>query len=657
MGRYKNCFFLLLICTFCLLIASFSKAQQVTKVSEMPLNMAKFEATISILKNPFTVTSPQLNQLIDAEIDYTKTAIPLKTQLFLACSNYYLIRGDRTQAILFLKQAENLLPKSKLNERNVFLIEIARLNAKLGNFNETKNNLANLESKTRGQISPYLSINNLLLQANVFVLLKDNKNKNRVLADADLLASDLSVNIDESETSHILCQLIINSIRLGRYSNLNQYYKQLLLKEKNTNDFEYIQAIAMYQDYKKQYVTAEHSYKKLTKIYLKGNKTEYGFEALVRLANLYSKQLNSDSAQRYFSLAKNDINPAIANQALGALYSKLYHEHLLRFNQNKTLITSVSKTLKQRDSTYKQELEATLKEANYKYSIITNRQKIKLLTQQKELSDLNIFKVKQRNWLITLSLILLVLGAFTLSYVFYQKRKRSLMQFLADKERTEHEHHLQMNKMLATSQEEERTRIAEKLHDEIGSMLAVVRFNLSTPNNDDTVVLPNGQLKTASKVLGDVADTVREMSHELMPIALNKLGLKKAIEQLIWDINASGKINIESVIMGMEKEENNFTYDFEVNIYRIIQELFQNILKHAKATHVLFQLLIRANELNIMIEDNGVGIIQNKDYNGKGMKLIDARLNNYKGKMTIDSQKGNGTLVIIDIPMESIRVE
>ena len=653
--KYHRSFFIIFFLALCSFMPQL-KAQQLDVIAKMPNSSVKLSATISHLQNPFTINSDELKSLIDNQLDYVKTSNLLKAKMYLAIATLNINHGDRVKASENLKIVERLILGLKDKEKPEILIETARLNAQLGNTSVAKTYLQNLGNKSRGEISAYVLINNLLLQANIYVFLKDKTNKNEILAKADDLAGDLTVNIDETEASHILCQLIINSIRLGRYAKLDLYYNQLLLKQTNLEDPEFQQAVAMYQDYKKQYVNAERNYKKLTSVYLKGNRTEYGFEALVRLADLYSRKLNVDSAKRYFSLAKINLNPNITNQPLGLLYTQLYENHLQRINKNKGLITSVSKTLKQRDSNYKMELEASLKEANYKYSILTNKQQIKLLTQQKELATLTTLKTKQRNYLITLSLVLLVLAACTVSYVFYQKRKRSLLQFNIDKERTAHVHHLEMNKMLATSQEEERTRIAEKLHDEIGSMLAVVRFNLSTPHNNDTVVLPNGQLQTASKVLGDVADTVREMSHELMPIALNKLGLKKAIEQLIWDINASKKINIESVIMGMEKQQNLFTYDFQVNIYRIIQELFQNILKHAKAKHVLFQLLIRADELNIMIEDNGIGMNADAEITGKGMKLIDARLNNYNGKMTIDSQPGTGTLIIIDIPIRDILV-
>lgn len=647
--------YLILLVVLCFFTAS-AQVQKVDQILKMPNSLAKLDLTISQLQNPFVANTNELSKLIDNQLDYVKTSKLLKIKMLLAVANFYFNQGDELSAKQNLKIAENQLLGIKEKEKTELLVQVAKLNAQLGNNKLAKDYLQNLEIKSRGEISAYVLINNLLLQANVYALLKDNKNKSEVLSKADDIATDLRVDIDESEANHILCQLIINSIRLGRFSKLDLYYNQLLLKQNNSNEQEFQQAVAMYQDFKKQYVNAERNYKKLTSAYLQGNRTEYGFEAIVRLADLYSRKLSVDSAQRYFKLAKENLNPNISTQPLGLLYTQLYQNHLQRISKNKGLITSVSKTLKQRDSTYKLELEASLKEANYKYSLLTNKQQIKLLTQQKELATLNELKAKQRNYLITLSLALLALVACTVSYVFYQKRKRSLLQFNIEKERTAHIHHLEMNKMLATSQEEERTRIAEKLHDEIGSMLAVVRLNLSSPSNNDTVVLPNGQLQTASKVLADVADTVREMSHELMPIALNKLGLKKAIEQMIWDINASKKINIESVIMGMEKGENIFTYDFQVNIYRIIQELFQNILKHANAKHVLFQLLIRADELNIMIEDNGIGMDANAEITGRGMKLIDARLNNYNGKLSVDSRLGKGTLIIIDIPIRDIMV-
>jgi signal transduction histidine kinase len=611
---------------------------------------------ISALNNPYQNEVKNVSELVDKELLGLGSDSYLKAKLLLASSVYYHNKKQASFALKQLKQAEQQLKVLKFNQKTEVQLLIAEQYVLLGDKSLANKYLSAINLKTRGVNNSLVVLNSFLKQTNLYAGLNFTDEKNHSLKNVAELENDFAVNIEEQDRADILCEIIANSIKLERYNNLDKYYK-LLLQYGKSDSKEFIYAQALYYDYKMQYFKAEQNFKQLIKVFFTNNKSELGFSALVNLANLYSKKLIRDSADKYFRLAKSNLPKYEASKALEFFYSNFYNQHLLRYKNAGNQISNLNQSLNLKDSLYRNELNASLKEAEYKYSILASKQQIKILKQQQNLSVLESLKFKQRNWLIILSLGLLSLLAFTLSYIYYQKRKRSLAIFKAKALKIKHEHQLEMNKLLTNSQEEERSRIAEKLHDEIGSMLAVVRFNLSSSPKNDTVVLPNGQLKTASKVLADVADTIREMSHELMPVALHKLGLKQAIDQLVWDINSANKINIETVIMGLEKNENQFAHDFQINIYRIIQELFQNIIKHSKAKHVLFQLLVKTEEINIMVEDDGVGInseLQQRD--GKGMALIKARLNHYNGKITIESSMQKGTLIIIDVPQEGIKV-
>jgi signal transduction histidine kinase len=225
----------------------------------------------------------------------------------------------------------------------------------------------------------------------------------------------------------------------------------------------------------------------------------------------------------------------------------------------------------------------------------------------------------------------------------------------AQLENMEQAHHIEVVEILTRAQEDERGRIAEQLHDEVGSMLSVVRLNLSVMNDHEgkAGVLTPQQLKTVNSILGDLATTIREMSHELMPVAIRHLGFKKSILQLIDDINTANKIFIQSVIVGFDNDEL-YPIEFQTNVYRVVQELFQNIIKHSEATLAEFQMVEHPDLLNLLVEDNGKGINMQANVNGRGVGMLVNRIDLYNGKITIEKGGNKGTLIIIDIPLQNI---
>jgi signal transduction histidine kinase len=141
------------------------------------------------------------------------------------------------------------------------------------------------------------------------------------------------------------------------------------------------------------------------------------------------------------------------------------------------------------------------------------------------------------------------------------------------------------------------------------------------------------------------------MSSQLMPITIRQYGLINSIEQLISEINTSGKIYIEHLIYGFE-DLSKYPEDFQVSFYRIVQKLFQNIVKHAKATNAIFQLVEHPDSINLYMEDNGKGIVNNR--NGKRIGLLSNQIDYYEGKISIERQPDKGTLIVIDIPTQHI---
>jgi two-component system NarL family sensor kinase len=198
-------------------------------------------------------------------------------------------------------------------------------------------------------------------------------------------------------------------------------------------------------------------------------------------------------------------------------------------------------------------------------------------------------------------------------------------------------------------QEEERTRLAKDLHDGLGSMLSGVKFSLM--NMKSNLIINHENVVQFERSL-DMLDTsireLRRVAHNMMPEALIKFGLDEALKDYCNNINNAQIVRVNYQSFGMEQRLESTT---EIIIYRIIQELFANIFKHAKATEVLVQLLREGNRISIAVEDNGRGfdvddIGKNK---GAGWANIRSRVEYLKGKLDLHSEAGRGTSVNIEV--------
>ncbi len=249
------------------------------------------------------------------------------------------------------------------------------------------------------------------------------------------------------------------------------------------------------------------------------------------------------------------------------------------------------------------------------------------------------------------AVIILVLAAlsFVLLLRWRQSKERhnAQLQLLAQRQRIE------TSKALRQAEEEERKRIASKLHDEVGALLSVAKLNIDQLEKDLFVADSGATIKlvTAQKLLGDVSDTVRGISHTLMPVAMEKYGLKAALLDLINAINSSGKLKIEEVIEGLE-DTGSWSEDFQLGLYRIVQEILNNIIKHAQASHVLVQIINLDNAVTIYMEDNGKGFDDAEKREGLGLRLLKSNIEYLNGVIEINGQKNKGTFVLIEVPLE-----
>ncbi|MBO3698317.1 sensor histidine kinase [Roseivirga sp. E12] len=201
-------------------------------------------------------------------------------------------------------------------------------------------------------------------------------------------------------------------------------------------------------------------------------------------------------------------------------------------------------------------------------------------------------------------------------------------------------------------QETERKRVAIDLHDRLGGILSMVKLHFSAVEEKIDPENPTKEkFLTASELLDLAAGEVRNISHNMMSGVLAKFGLIPALEDLKTRISETGKLTVNLYTSNIN---GSLDGEQELQLYRIVQELMSNILKHSDATETNIQLNENEDSVNLIVEDDGIGFNPEKlDVNaGIGLSNLKARVAKLNGTLHIDSGLGSGTTVSIDIPIE-----
>ena len=264
----------------------------------------------------------------------------------------------------------------------------------------------------------------------------------------------------------------------------------------------------------------------------------------------------------------------------------------------------------------------------------------------------NELKIKQQNMVIYISGVVLVALVIIL-IMLNQKRKaqKKIADQRIDELLTRQE--IESLQGVLEGQESERKRIAGDLHDKLGAILGMVKLHFSAVEErlDELKVENKLQYDKANELLDQAAEEVRNISHNLMSGHLNKFGLVSALERLADTVESAGKIKVQLIVNRMDERLDN---EQELQIYRIIQELVSNILKHAHATEAVIQLNRTEGHLNLIVEDNGGGFDTEvaKTKEGIGLQNLEARVRKINGTIHFDSGKGAGTTVSVDVPLD-----
>jgi two-component system, NarL family, sensor kinase len=302
------------------------------------------------------------------------------------------------------------------------------------------------------------------------------------------------------------------------------------------------------------------------------------------------------------------------------------------------------------DSLFSLEKDRNLTFALQKYEA---EKKDKVLLEQ----ELEIQENRKQKTLILYAITILLL-VFAGSVLFFRKRlqyqktisnQRDALQKQKITELTQKNKLLALNSMLE-GQEAERMRIAKDLHDSLGGLLSNVKAHFTIIQQEIEKLEKFNVAERTNQLIDEACLEVRRISHNMMPHALSISGLKGALEDLadyMRSIQYTVNLEIRNVPEELEQTR-------QVTIYRLIQEVLNNIHKHAEARNIVIQLIGYDQNLNMVIEDDGKGFEYKKalEKGGLGIKSINSRVEFLDGTIEWDSLSGQGTSININIPLQ-----
>ena len=189
-----------------------------------------------------------------------------------------------------------------------------------------------------------------------------------------------------------------------------------------------------------------------------------------------------------------------------------------------------------------------------------------------------------------------------------------------------------------TAQEKERADMGKELHDNVNQILVAAMLYMKMAKNDDAD--KKLYIEKSCGFIVNAVDEIRKISKSLIPIGMQHIGLIESIKDLLDDITTAYPIEIEFNKDGIREEDLN--EKLKLNIFRIVQEQSNNILRHSKATRCSIGLSMLENKIILIISDNGEGCDISKSKKGVGIINIRSRADLYDGKVTIATKPGKG---------------
>ncbi len=260
-------------------------------------------------------------------------------------------------------------------------------------------------------------------------------------------------------------------------------------------------------------------------------------------------------------------------------------------------------------------------------------------------------RIRRQNYQQALTLGALAVFGLLVGFLFYVNRKnRQLNQQKIEVLKKQQE--TQRLKAIIQGEEKERRRIARDLHDGLGALLATTKMRINALENDAPQIKQLPSYCKAEELIDEACRTIREISHNMVPTVLNQHGLEYALNDLCQSVAHAHNIRVDFLPFDLNED---LDVTLKVSIYRMVQELLRNVIKHARATEVIVQLTMESEHITLIVEDDGRGFDPSRvnGHNGIGLENIRSRVEYLEGNMEIESNREEGSTFTIDLPLQT----
>lgn len=348
--------------------------------------------------------------------------------------------------------------------------------------------------------------------------------------------------------------------------------------------------------------------------------------------------------QEHYKSAVAELKALVASPYVFTVDKKLYYQELYatysKLGDTKEALGWAERYIVLSDSLYAQKFQKDIIELESKYKHAEDARKIAALQLEKDRSVMTSRNNRLLNWLLgIISLFLFATAVFAV--ILYRQRVSRYRQRLLDAER---EQQIELARALMQGEEQERKRLAIDLHDGLGGQLAGIKINLSRMATNAS---PSGtDLHRVIDQLDASSNELRRIARNMMPESLLLLGLEPALKDMC-DSMSTDATRVVFQSFGIDPALHK---EMQMNVYRIVQELLANAIRHAAATEVLVQCSQNESRFFITIEDNGKGFSRSEATRkpGIGLSNVQSRVEYLKGKVDISSAAGEGTTINIE---------
>ncbi|MFK7810853.1 MAG: sensor histidine kinase [Maribacter sp.] len=444
--------------------------------------------------------------------------------------------------------------------------------------------------------------------------------------------------------------------------SLSRMKKVLDLAKKNLDEIpnsfympSYYGELGLYYGGIKEYEKGINALNTAREYFDPNSKTNYLRLLYQRYSNIYDKMGDHKKA-REFTLKYLNFwdNNHSKEDIVGSYFSLAKHEANL--NNFERAYKNLKEYVLALDTLRLDNLGADMKNLEAQYKIATKEKEILSLQNEKNESALSLEKKKSQAYLLGGIISLLGLLLFA-GYMFYQnklqkaKKKEGIRE--AEVQQLKQEQQNKIFSAMIEGQEKERKRLAIDLHDGLGGRLSGISMNLSKLDKDEPKQYPKKQLQKVMKDLNDSLTELRNIARNMMPETLVKFGLQAALKDYCSSMTGTDtKVTLQ--FYGTDK---GIDINQQVTMYRVIQELINNAIKHAKATEVLVQFMREGNQVDITVEDNGVGFNKNESLkeknSGMGLSNLQTRVAYLKGDIDFETEENEGTTVNVHINIDA----